>query len=62
MRSSVPANNYASAQPATCDGNQLSFCNAGRLERLDCRALGFSGCEVNSSMARYGCTPGVAVP
>jgi hypothetical protein len=58
----VPANNYASAQPATCDGNLLSFCNAGRLETLDCLALGFSGCEVDSSMARYGCTPGVAIP
>lgn len=58
----VPADNYASAQPATCDGNQLSFCNAGRLETLDCLALGFSGCEVNSSMNRYGCTPGVVVP
>ncbi|HEX2872007.1 MAG TPA: hypothetical protein VHP33_12140 [Polyangiaceae bacterium] len=58
----VPADNYAAAQPATCDGNLLSFCNAGRLETLDCLALGFSGCEVNSSMNRYGCTPGVVLP
>lgn len=58
----VPADNYASAQPASCDGNQLSFCNAGRLETIDCLALGFSGCEVASSMNRYGCTPGVALP
>jgi hypothetical protein len=58
----VPADNYASAQPATCDGNLLGFCNAGRLEKLDCLALGFRGCEVNSSMGRYGCTPGAVIP
>jgi hypothetical protein len=58
----VPADNYASAQPASCDGNQLTFCNAGRLETIDCLALGFSGCEVDSSMNRYGCTPGVMIP
>jgi hypothetical protein len=58
----VPADNYASAQPASCDGTQLSFCNAGRRETLDCLALGFSGCEVDSSSDRYGCTPGVMIP
>jgi hypothetical protein len=58
----VPADNYASAQPARCDGSQLSFCNAGRLETIDCLALGFTGCEVDSSMDRYGCTHGVVVP
>jgi hypothetical protein len=58
----VPADNYASAQPASCDGNQLRFCNAGRLETIDCLALGFSGCEVDSSVNRYGCTPGAVIP
>jgi hypothetical protein len=58
----VPADNYAAAHPARCDGNQLSFCNAGRLETIDCLSLGFSGCEVDSSADRYGCTPGVVVP
>lgn len=58
----VPAANQASAQPASCDGNRLRFCSAGRLETLDCLALGFSGCEVDPSMNRYGCTPGAIIP
>jgi len=55
----VPADNYLSAQPQTCDGTVLSFCNAGRLEHLDCTALGFTGCEVDSKIGHYGCTPGL---
>ena len=58
----VPADNYEAAHPESCDGNRLSFCNAGRLETLDCRALGFSGCEIAPSMDRYGCTPGAVIP
>jgi hypothetical protein len=57
----VPADNYFSAQPASCDGAVLSFCNAGRVEQVDCLALGFSGCEVDSSNNRYGCTPGASL-
>ena len=29
---------------AVCDGNVLTVCNAGRTERIDCAALGFSSC------------------
>jgi len=54
----VPADNYSSVQPATCDGTTLSFCNAGRLEHLDCTQLGFTGCEVDTHVYHYGCTPG----
>jgi hypothetical protein len=55
----VPADNYLAAQPQTCEGTVLSFCNAGRLEHLDCAALGFTGCEVDSKIGHYGCTPGL---
>ncbi|MEI9941418.1 MAG: hypothetical protein WDO69_29720 [Pseudomonadota bacterium] len=54
----VPAGNYSSPEPATCDGTTLGFCNAGRLEHLDCTTLGFSGCEIDTSQTRYGCIPG----
>jgi hypothetical protein len=36
----------------TCDGDSIVFCNAGRLERVDCTELGFSGCE-----NELGCVP-----
>ena len=32
---------------ATCEGDQLVFCNAGRLDKLDCKSLGFSGCNAS---------------
>jgi hypothetical protein len=57
----VPADNYFAAQTATCDGTVLTFCNAGRLEHLDCTTLGFTGCEVDSKIDHYGCTPGIAL-
>ena len=57
----VPADNYQSAQPATCEGNMLGFCSAGRLEHVDCTELGFTGCEVSSKLGRYGCTPGATL-
>jgi hypothetical protein len=44
---------------ATCDGTRLSFCNAGRLETVDCAELGFTGCGLDHSQ-HYGCTPGLA--
>ena len=28
----------------TCDGDSVVFCNAGRIEKVDCKSLGFSGC------------------
>jgi cysteine-rich repeat protein len=38
-----------------CDGDVVQFCSAGRIERIDCKSLGFVGCEVAPSVARYGC-------
>ncbi|MBI2389588.1 MAG: hypothetical protein HYV09_08330 [Deltaproteobacteria bacterium] len=32
-----------------CDGTTLVVCNAGKRERLDCKSLGFAGCN-----ARFG--------
>jgi hypothetical protein len=38
----------------TCDGSSLVLCNAGRIEKVDCLALGFTGCA-----AEWGrCVPG----
>jgi hypothetical protein len=53
----VPANNYAASisNPVACDGNTVVFCNAGRLERLDCLSLGFTGCQVDQKQQQYGC-------
>jgi hypothetical protein len=58
----TPALGVTSATPTSCDENVLTFCNAGRLERIDCLALGFSGCELEPSQARLGCTPGLVLP
>jgi len=55
----VPANNFSAPERETCDGTTVSFCNAGRLEHLECTALGFSGCDVDTHVDHYGCTPGV---
>jgi hypothetical protein len=30
---------------ATCEGNTVVFCNAGRIEKVDCTSLGFTGCD-----------------
>ena len=59
----VPAGNYAASAStaATCAGTMLSFCNAGRLEHLDCAELGFTGCEIDKKLDHYGCTPGVVL-
>ena len=57
----VPANDYSSPEPATCTGTTLNFCNAGRLEHLECTALGFTGCEIDVKLDHYGCTPGVVL-
>lgn len=51
-----PSSNYV----ATCNGTELTFCNAGRLEHLDCADFGFTGCDVDASKAHYGCTPNEA--
>ena len=36
----------------TCDGNAVVFCNAGKLTRVACDALGFTSCAPD---ARRGC-------
>ena len=41
----------------TCDGDSVVICNRGRIDRVDCRALGFTGCKVYESKAI--CVPGV---
>lgn len=38
----------------TCDGTEVHFCNAGRIESMDCSLLGFDGCRVDRGY--YGCT------
>jgi hypothetical protein len=54
----TPAGTYADAAvPASCDGSVLTFCNAGRLEHLDCTTLGFTGCDIDEAIGHYGCTP-----
>jgi hypothetical protein len=30
---------------ATCEGDNIVLCNAGRVDRIDCKALGFDGCD-----------------
>jgi hypothetical protein len=39
-----------------CEGSTLVFCNAGRVERIDCVALGFQGCDLAGGQ---GCVPGL---
>ena len=53
----APGNNYSGSttNPASCIGTVLSYCNAGRLEHIDCTTLGFSGCDINHGIAHYGC-------
>lgn len=41
----------------TCEGNTVVFCNAGRLQRIDCTSLGFSGCEWAPNKGHRGCIP-----
>lgn len=44
----------------TCDGTRMTFCNAGKLETIDCAELGFTGCEVAPELYHHGCVPGLA--
>jgi hypothetical protein len=41
-----------------CSGTTLIFCNAGRLDHVDCRDLGFTGCDDKAKQ----CTPGFLEP
>ena len=45
--------------PVRCDGNTVVVCNAGRLDRVDCTSLGFTGCDVDQHLGHFGCTPSV---
>ncbi|HYQ03388.1 MAG TPA: hypothetical protein VER96_32155 [Polyangiaceae bacterium] len=54
----VPSGAYSSNTTASCDGTTLSFCNAGRVEHIDCTELGFSGCTIDRKLDLFGCTPG----
>jgi hypothetical protein len=40
----------------TCEGDQIVVCNAGRVDRVDCKALGFEGCDPGTGL----CFPGPA--
>jgi hypothetical protein len=54
----VPAEPGAGNGPdATCEGNNVVFCNAGRIDRIDCTSLGFERCDATNS---YGCLPNFA--
>ena len=55
----APATNGAPSEshPPSCDGDVLVFCNAGRLERIDCTSLGFSGCGNPDRPSQFGCVP-----
>jgi hypothetical protein len=44
-----------SGPAAICDGSAVVVCNAGRIERVDCLALGFIGCEFNPRGGNWGC-------
>jgi len=46
------------APAGECEGNSVVICNAGRIDKIDCTTLGFTGCEFNKSLAKYGCIPG----
>lgn len=39
----------------SCEGNTLVLCNAGRVERIDCTSLGFTGCLASAG----ACVPSV---
>lgn len=36
---------------ATCDGDSVVVCNGGRIDRVDCKALGFTGCVSSKTYA-----------
>ncbi len=42
---------------ASCDGSVLTFCNAGRVEHVECTSLGFTGCDIDHAKGHYGCVP-----
>jgi len=36
---------------AQCEGDNVTVCNGGRIDRVDCKALGFTGCQASRSYA-----------
>jgi hypothetical protein len=56
----VPGNLPNYDQPGTllgCEGNAVTFCNAGRIDRIDCRELGFERCDPGNEDG--GCGPSI---
>ncbi len=43
-------------QTTECEGDSVVVCNAGRIEKVDCKTLGFTGCDTNFDV----CVPGPA--
>jgi hypothetical protein len=42
----------------SCDGTSLVLCNGGRIDKIDCRSLGFTGCNATAG----ACVPSVWGP
>ncbi|WP_394835620.1 hypothetical protein LVJ94_01660 [Pendulispora rubella] len=40
-------------QNLTCEGDSVVVCNAGRIDKVDCKSLGFTGCDARLG----GCVP-----
>ncbi len=45
-------NPMLSSRPS-CEGNSLVVCNAGKIEKVDCKSLGFTGCNPTANV----CSP-----
>jgi hypothetical protein len=45
---------HAGSPVETCEGTVAVFCNAGRVERVDCVELGFTGCDPEASLPCTG--------
>jgi hypothetical protein len=56
----VPDQQTGGNLAARCEGNTVLFCNAGRIDRVDCTSLGFTGCDVDPNVGHYGCVPTLA--
>jgi hypothetical protein len=45
FRCGLAAECSVSADHTTCDGDDVVVCNAGRTDRVNCKSLGFDGCD-----------------
>lgn len=43
--------------PITCDGDSIVVCNAGKIQKVDCKSLGFETCDLDV----LGCAPNTFV-